>query len=198
MKLTLIVLTGLVALASAESVTVSNPAADAETVHQFCSRSGQPCGKMKRAAEAVAEALAEPAPLPEAEAEAARNRWCWRPGQPCNKAKRDALAIAEAFAEADAAANPTAEAGMSSPSSTPSNVLTSPLGPEAEAARNRWCWRPGQPCNKMKRAAAPLAEAIAEPLAEAIAEPARNTWCWRPGQPCNKIKRALDDLTAED
>lgn len=108
MKLTWVILTGLVAVAHADP----NSASDAESVNQFCSRSGQPCLKMKRAAEAVAEALAEPAPVPEAEAEAARHIWCWRPGQPCNKVKRDALAIAEAFAEADAAANPSAEAGI--------------------------------------------------------------------------------------
>jgi hypothetical protein len=27
----------------------------------------------------------------------------------------------------------------------------------AEPARNRWCWRPGQPCNKIKRALDDLA-----------------------------------------
>lgn len=112
MKLAWVILTVLVAVAHAETAAIPNSEPDAESVKQFCSRSGQPCLKMKRAAEAVAEALAEPAPLPEAEAEAARHRWCWRPGQPCNKTKRDALAIAEAFAEADAAANPSAEAGM--------------------------------------------------------------------------------------
>lgn len=114
MKLTWVILTGLVAVAHTQSVVTPSPEPDVESINQFCSQPGQPCLKMKRAAEAVAEALAEPAPIPEAEAEARRHRhvWCWFVGQPCNKAKRSAVAVAEAFAEADAVANPSALAGM--------------------------------------------------------------------------------------
>lgn len=78
-------------------------------------------------------------------------------------------------------------------------MLTNLVGPVAEARHShRWCFFTGEPCSKMKRAAEPLAEAIAAPLAEALAEPHRHKWCWFIGQPCNKIKRALDDLKAEE
>lgn len=115
MKLAWVVLTGLVAVAHTQTVATPNPESDIESINQFCSQPGQPCLKMKRAAEAVAEALAEPAPIPEAEAEARRHHhhvWCWLVGQPCNKAKRSAVAVAEAFADAHAAANPSALAGI--------------------------------------------------------------------------------------
>lgn len=92
-----------------------NSAAIAEPVPEpICWRIGQPCGKVKRAAEAVAEAFAEPAAEPicwrigqpcgkakrEADAEAAAAAICWRIGQPCGKAKRAAMALAAAVAEA--------------------------------------------------------------------------------------------------
>lgn len=113
MKLTWVILTGLVAVAHADNVTVPTSEADIESINQYCSQPDQPCLKMKRAAEAVADALAEPAPLPEAEADAHHShRWCFFTGEPCFKAKRSAIAVAEAFADAHAAANPSAEAGM--------------------------------------------------------------------------------------
>lgn len=64
----------------------------------FCHRVGEPCSKVKRAAEAVAEAFAEPkaAANPDANAEA----FCHRVGEPCSKAKRAADALAAAVAEA--------------------------------------------------------------------------------------------------
>lgn len=102
MKLAWVILTGLVAVAHTQTVATPNPELDVESINQFCSQPGQPCLKMKRAAEAVGEALAEPA----------RHHWCWLIGQPCNKAKRSAVAVAEAFADAHAAANPSALAGM--------------------------------------------------------------------------------------
>ena len=111
MKLAWVVLTGLVAVAHTQTVATPNPESDLEAINQFCSQPDQPCLKMKRAAEAVAEALAEPAPIPEAEARR-HHVWCWLVGQPCNKAKRSAVAVAEAFANAHAAANPSALAGI--------------------------------------------------------------------------------------
>ena len=50
--------------------------------------------KVKRAAEAIADAVAAPLPARHKEI------WCYMPGQPCYKAKRDALTLSEAFAEA--------------------------------------------------------------------------------------------------
>src|SRR5690348_2961434 len=65
-----------------------------------CWRPGQPCGKVKRAAEAFAEAIAEPSQNNKREANAEAEAHCWRPGQPCGKAKRAALALAHAVADA--------------------------------------------------------------------------------------------------
>ena len=36
---------------------------------------------------------------------------------------------------------------------------------EAVASRHRGCWKKGEPCSKLKREAAPLPEAEAEPVA---------------------------------
>lgn len=96
MKITSIVYAALLAVASVEA------AATTPSSEEVCNLPGQPCDKMKRAAAAVAEAVAEP--------EAYRTHFCYRPGEACAKAKRDALAIAEAVADAHASANPQPEA----------------------------------------------------------------------------------------
>lgn len=131
MKVTLIVFSFLVAVASAEAAAA--PIA-APARHVWCYRPGEPCSKLKRAADAAAEALEGPFPGPDAEA---ADILCYRPGEPCSLAKRNALALAEAVAEAHASANP-------------------------EAARHVWCYRPGEPCSKAKRDALASAEAAAE------------------------------------
>ena len=116
MKLGWVILTGLAAVASAQSAANADLAGDAEVkvkrdaaavaaamadplfpTHKWCWRPGQPCNsKAKREAEAIAEALADPRHV--------RHKWCWRPGQPCNsKAKRDALAEAEAVEDLESA-----------------------------------------------------------------------------------------------
>ena len=58
-----------------------------EAVHHFCYRPGEICSKSKRAAEAVAAAIAKPVAAPEPEA-AAVHHFCYRPGEICSKAKR--------------------------------------------------------------------------------------------------------------
>ncbi len=73
---------------------------------EACRGSGQACGlktKLKRAAEAAAEALAEPITFAESP-----HRFCYLPGGECSNAKREALALAEAAAEAYAIAEPDA------------------------------------------------------------------------------------------
>ena len=78
-----------------------------KAVHpEACRGSGQVCGmktKLKRAAAAAAEALAEPITFAEPP-----HRFCYAPGGECSNAKREALALAEAAAEAYAIAEPEA------------------------------------------------------------------------------------------
>lgn len=76
-------------------LTESHP----DLVTRWCHRPGQGCSKVKRAAEAISEALAVPEPDVEAENEL-EARWCYRPGQGCSKAKRAADALAKAAADA--------------------------------------------------------------------------------------------------
>lgn len=97
MKFSSIIFTTLVAVAFVEGAAIANPAPQAE--HGFCYRRGEPCSKLKRAAEAAAEAITDPQSC---------HGVCYRRGEPCSKAKRDALALAEATAEALAAADPEA------------------------------------------------------------------------------------------
>ncbi|KFY64466.1 hypothetical protein V496_03249 [Pseudogymnoascus sp. VKM F-4515 (FW-2607)] len=167
---------------------VNSAAIAAPEPEAYCWRPGQPCGKVKRAAEAFAEAIAEPA------ANAESSPYCWRPGQPCGKAKRTALALAHAVADA----HPEAEAffdmlAIREAFPEPEAVAEAEAGNdkvkrEAEAEAEAYCWRPGQPCGKVKRAA--------EAIASALAEPAPEPYCWRPGQPCGKAKRDAE-ATAE-
>lgn len=120
MKLITILRNALFAIASVEAAAIPDPASNTLT-H----------GILKRAADAVAEAMAEATPSPgrdlcyrtgepcskAPEAQAAVDpeaRPCFAPGQPCSVAKREALAAAEAVAEAEAIANPDPEAGKSS------------------------------------------------------------------------------------
>jgi hypothetical protein len=77
--------------ASFATAAVAAPTAEPEARSPFCHRPGQPCWKVRRAAEAAAEALADPEAV-------ARNPFCYRPGAPCWKAKREAEAIIEAIA----------------------------------------------------------------------------------------------------
>lgn len=106
MKVLSIVYTALLAVASAEAV--ANPAPDAEAMQRFCHRPGQGCSKLKRAADAAAEALAFAAPVADADADI--QHFCHRPGQGCSKAKRAAEALAYAIADANAVANAAPEA----------------------------------------------------------------------------------------
>ncbi len=107
MKVLSIVYTVLLATASVEAVAA--PAPNAEAIQHFCHRPGQGCSKLKRAADAAAEALALAAPNPEADARI--QHFCHRPGQGCSKAKRAADALAEAVADAYAIANAEPEPG---------------------------------------------------------------------------------------
>jgi len=198
MKFTTIIYATLLAVASVDAAATAAPlpAQDVEAVNQFCHSPGQPCNKLKRAAEAIAEAMADPAANPVAMADPVHH-FCYRPGEPCSKAKRDALAMAEAVAEAYAAAAPTAEADPARKSRKhPLPVSSTFAYSFATATVSHWCYRPGEPCSKTKRAAEALAAAIAEPNAQpdAEADPVHH-FCYRPGEPCSKHKRALEQLS---
>ena len=90
MKITNLIFTTFFAAASVECTAVADPGPKPPAWHGYCYRPGESCSKLKRAADAAAEAIAD--------------------GQSCDEltVKRDALALAEATAEAFAAADPEA------------------------------------------------------------------------------------------
>ena len=94
-------------LAAADASPEAGP--DAAAFRRYCHMPGQGCAKLKRAADAAAEALAVAEPNPGPDAEPFR-RYCHMPGQGCAKAKRSADALAEAVAKANAVASPDADA----------------------------------------------------------------------------------------
>ncbi|KAL9138660.1 MAG: hypothetical protein Q9175_000096 [Cornicularia normoerica] len=172
MKFTSIIFTTLLAMTSVEAAAIANPAPEAQSYHGYCYRPGEPCAKLKRAAEAAAEAIADPQSY---------HGYCYRIGEPCSKAKRDALALAEATAEALAAADPEAhpchapgapcskakrealDAFMTAPSPPKTSKLANiPRAPHYGSTHG-YCWLEGEPCSKLKRAAEAVAEAIAQP-----------------------------------
>lgn len=107
MKVLSIVFVALFAAVSVQAAANAEAGPDAAAearIRHFCHRPGQSCGKVKRAAEAAAEALAMPEAGPEADPRI--HRFCHRPGQSCGKAKRAAEALADAVADAYAAADP--------------------------------------------------------------------------------------------
>jgi hypothetical protein len=57
----------------------------------------------------------------------------------------------------------------------------------------RRCWRPGQPCSKLKRAVDVASQILDEPVDVASAEAKA---CFASGQPCAKARRAEDSLRA--
>ncbi|KAK7542317.1 uncharacterized protein J3D65DRAFT_664713 [Phyllosticta citribraziliensis] len=151
----------------------------------FCLQPGQPCDKVKRAADAAAFALA----APNAEADPKKGptkgwvgriwRFCQKPGQPCRMAKRHADAIADAVSDAYAAAG--AEA--------------------SELALGQLEKRGAEPVSdfehavRVKRAADAIADALAAPEADAEAGYGfKWRFCVKPGQPCRKAKRAAEAL----
>lgn len=66
-----------------------------------CLHVGQPCNKMRRAAEAAKDAITITQAIPDN----IKDEWCYESNGPCAKAKRDALALADAVAEAHLAAD---------------------------------------------------------------------------------------------
>ncbi|KFY11495.1 hypothetical protein V492_04429 [Pseudogymnoascus sp. VKM F-4246] len=187
----------------------------------ICWLPGQPCGKVKRAAEAFAEAIAEPIcwlpgqPCGKAKREAnpEAEAICWLPGQPCGKAKRaaealasavadanpdatfDHLAIREAFPEPEPAAIGKLTPSLSSSMETSSDMSTAgPVDDKLKREAEAICWLPGQPCGKVKRAAEAISSALAEEHTKRAANAEAEAICWLPGQPCGKAKRNAEAL----
>lgn len=100
-----IILNLLPLLAPTLAIAGPSPDASPEAFHRYCHLPGMGCNKLKRAAEAAAEALAAAEAAPEPSAEPF-HRYCHLPGMGCNKAKRSAEALAEAVAKAYAASSP--------------------------------------------------------------------------------------------
>lgn len=70
--------------------------------------------------------------------------------------------------------------------------LTKPHLEAKRRYRGQFCYRRGEACAKVKRAAAAIAEAIAEPEPRKY----RGQFCYRVGEACAKNKRALEDLSS--
>ncbi|KAK7521882.1 uncharacterized protein IWZ02DRAFT_511465 [Phyllosticta citriasiana] len=161
-------------------------AAAAPDAQAFCLQPGQPCDKVKRAADAAAVALAAPNAEADPKWKGPTKGWvgriwrfCQKPGQPCRMAKRHADAIADAVSDAYAAAG--AEA--------------------SELALGHLEKRDAEPVSdfvqvvRVKRAAEAIAEALAAPEADAEAGYGfKWRFCVKPGQPCRKAKRAAEAL----
>jgi hypothetical protein len=155
---------------------IASAAADAEAVSQFCSRFGQPCSKLKRVANAVAEAMAVPDTLPGPEdVNGTANHYCYGSRQPCALARRSALAIAQEFP-----------------------LL--PSQPDHEK-HHHFCWLPGETCGVFKRDTMARRSALARPqefplLPSQSDHEKHHHFCWLPGETCGVFKR--DALAAAE
>ena len=140
---------------------------DAETVRHFCSRSGQPCSKLKRAANAVAEAMALPdaPPGPEDVNETAK-RSCYGSGQPCALARRSALALAQGFSSVESfpvyKRDPKVHHFCWLPGQGCGDAKKRDVLAERDPKIHHFCWLPGQGCGDAKRDVLASSEALAD------------------------------------
>lgn len=94
----------------ASAVVTAHPAPQPANSVPFCQLPGQKCDKLKRAATAAADVLAQVA-RDDNSTQSANSYYCNLPGNPCHTAKRSAEALAEAVAEAYAMADPNPNPG---------------------------------------------------------------------------------------
>ncbi|OAQ71329.1 clock-controlled pheromone ccg-4 precursor [Pochonia chlamydosporia 170] len=142
----------------------------------WCWRPGEPCFKVKRVADAFAEAIKTSGGLKEREPEAEYSN---SPGGAAHIAKR--LVNELAHLSALTAREPDQyyrDLGMESQfeRDEPHNEKRDA---DADAAPEPWCWRPGQSCWKRDPSNDPV------PVKD-------KRWCHRPGQSCWKAKRAAE------
>jgi hypothetical protein len=200
MKLTsTVTLIALTVLAAASPIAKADPAADPEP---WCRHPGQPCWKVKRAAEAFTDSIKGSSAL--AAREADPDPWCRHPGQPCWKGKRDAAPEPAPWCRHPGQPCWKAKRSIEELGNIIAVVTDDPEGfynalgleesldddnsTDASEIKKReadpWCRHPGQPCWKEKRDV----EAQDDELAK--------RWCRHPGQPCWKAKRAAEAVVS--
>lgn len=203
--------TALFAILAVGATSVSAAAvavADAEA--QWCQFMGQPCWKVKRAAEAFAEAVASTGSYASGP-ESAVSRRSNAPGGLADQAKRGLDDLAGIIASTQRSPR-SYYGGLNLAGAFPDAADVSKRDAEAEAspeAEAQWCQFMGQPCWKVKRAAEAVVSTIegfghaeskrsfeplvvgkreASPAAEAEAD--AEAWCQFMGEPCWKRSAA--------
>ncbi|KAK3694352.1 pheromone precursor protein 1 [Podospora appendiculata] len=160
--------------------------ADAEAAPQWCRIQGQPCWKVKRAADAFAEAIKTSGGL------AARDDSANGAAFVAKRGVND-LALVIAATQEDAEAF-YSSLGLQNHFAR-DNEMTSAAKRDAEA-NPQWCRIQGQPCWKAKRdadARPQWCRIQGQPCWKRDAEAEANPqWCRIQGQPCWKAKRAAE------
>ncbi|KAG6036512.1 hypothetical protein E4U41_005631 [Claviceps citrina] len=149
---------------------VAAHAAPSPEPQPWCYRPGEPCWKVKRVADAFAEAIKSSGGLRERTPEAEYSN---APGGAAYNAKRSLNELAHLAALT--ARNPDEyynDLGLE-------NEFEADEGAVDKRAPEPWCYRPGEPC--WKRDATPDDVPTKD-----------KRWCYRPGEPCWKTKRAAD------
>ena len=153
----------------------------------FCGLPGSPCLKVKRAAHAIADAMAE------ARIRGGQIGFCGLPGSPCLKARdqiEDIAATAEdAYTsvfvkEAEAEADP--EAKKNHKVGGWDGIVARDAEPKIRGGQIGFCGLPGSPCLKSRDA-----------IAEAKIRGGQIGFCGLPGSPCLRLRDAVADAEAK-
>lgn len=184
----------------------------------FCRRVGRPCHKAKRAAEALAEAIADETTEKLTARDAEAIPFCMSNGEACDIAKREAeelstilarssddpngflsgLAIERRYAEPTDFCRPVGRPCHKKREAEPTDFcrrVGRPCHKKRSAEATDFCRRVGRPCHKTKRAAEAVLEIVKrspEPEPEAEADP--TDFCRRVGRPCHKKREAEAEL----
>lgn len=165
-----------------------------------CFRVGMPCNKVKRAIDSATDILDEPV-----DTNSPLARRCFQNGQPCAKARRAEEALRATLKDADwsnfgdgkkAPKHHFCEDGKPCPKGFKHVFARSLPFTELETADDitadpSFCHGAGQQCDKVKRAALAISEALSKREADPEPAPGRSHGCFRVGMPCNKAKRDL-------
>ena len=176
-----------VAAFAAGAVAAPNPVPEADA-NPWCNLPGQPCWKVKRVAEAFAEAIQSSGGVAKRTPESEAGNL---PGGAGYASKRAVNELAHLIALTRDAPNDYYKGlGLGD------QFAADEGNQKREAAPEPWCWAPGEPCWKAKREAAPepWCSIPGEPCWKEKREAAPEPWCWAPGEPCWKSKRAADEV----